>query len=138
MTAVVGVGLIGLGTVGAAVARRLVAEWEMLGRRAGVTPALRRVAVRDPARPREVALPRVALDADPEGLVDDDAVAVVVEVMGGVDRATSLMARALRAGKPGTPANRAARAAQGLELAPRAAARGVSLRYGAGGGAALP
>src|ERR1035437_8740910 len=121
MTAVVGVGLIGLGTVGAAVARRLVAEWEMPGRRAGVAPALRRVAVRDPARPREVALPRVALDADPEGLVDDDAVAVVVEVMGGVDRATSLMARARRAGKPAMTAD-----------------RGVSVRYEAAVGAGLP
>ncbi len=138
MTAVVGVGLIGLGTVGAAVARRLVAEWEMLGRRAGVTPALRRVAVRDPARPREVALPRVALDADPEGLVDDDAVAVVVEVIGGVDRATSLMARALRAGKPVITANKAALAAHGLELAALAADRGVSLRYEAAVGAGLP
>lgn len=138
MTAVVGVGLIGLGTVGAAVARRLVAEWEMLGRRAGVTPALRRVAVRDPARPREVALPRMALDADPEGLVDDDAVAVVVEVMGGVDRATSLMARALRAGKPVITANKAALAAHGLELAALAADRGVSLRYEAAVGAGLP
>src|ERR1035437_2044147 len=138
MTAVVGVGLIGLGTVGAAVARRLVAEWEMLGRRAGVTPALRRVAVRDPARPREVALPRVALDADPEGLVDDDAVAVVVEVMGGVDRATSLMARALRAGKPVITANKGALAAHGLELAALAADRGVSLRYEAAVGAGLP
>ena len=45
----VGVGLIGLGTVGSAVARRLIDEWELLTRRAGATPVLRRVAVRDPS-----------------------------------------------------------------------------------------
>ena len=138
MTAEVGVGLIGLGTVGTAVARRLVTEWEMLGRRAGATPVLRRVAVRDPRRPREVTVARVTLDADPEGLVDDPAVTIVVEVMGGVDRATSLMERALRAGKPVVTANKAAMAAHGLELAALAAGNGVSLRYEAAAGAGLP
>ena len=43
----VGVGLLGLGTVGTAVARRLIDEWELLGERAGATPVLRCVAVRD-------------------------------------------------------------------------------------------
>ena len=36
----VGVGLLGLGTVGSAVARRLIDEWELLGERAGATPVL--------------------------------------------------------------------------------------------------
>jgi homoserine dehydrogenase len=134
----VGVGLIGLGTVGSAVARRLVADWELLSRRAGATPVLRRVAVRNPRRQREVALPRVELDSDPEALVDDPAVAIVVEVMGGVDRASALIERALRAGKPAVTANKAALAAHGLELAALAAERGVSLRYEAAVGAGLP
>src|SRR5580693_5346026 len=123
--AAVGIGLIGLGTVGSAVARRLVDEWELLGRRAGATPVLRRVAVRDATRPRDVALPAVRLDGDAEALVDDDTVAIVVEVMGGIDRASALMERALRAGKPVVTANKAALAAHGLELAALAAERGV-------------
>jgi homoserine dehydrogenase len=138
MTASVGVGLIGLGTVGSAVARRLVDEWRLLGDRAGATPVLRRVAVRDPARPRHVSLPRVRLDADPEGLVDDDSVGVVVEVMGGVDRASALMERALRLGKPVVTANKAALAAHGLELGELAAEHGVSLRYEAAAGGGMP
>src|SRR5579864_4510190 len=100
MAATVGVGMVGLGTVGTEVARRLVDERQMLGRRAGATPVLRRVAVRDPGRPRDLTLPEIRLDADPEALVDDDAVELVVEVMGGVDRASALIERALRAGKP--------------------------------------
>ena len=47
----VGVGLLGLGTVGTAVAKRLIDEWELLGERAGATPALRCVAVRDTSVP---------------------------------------------------------------------------------------
>jgi homoserine dehydrogenase len=138
MAAEVGVGLIGLGTVGSAVARRLVDRWELLGARAGAVPVLRRVAVRDPTRQREVPLPRVTVDGDAEALVDDPAVALVVEVMGGVDRASSLIERALRHGKPVVTANKAALAAHGLELAALAADQGVSLRYEAAAGGGLP
>jgi homoserine dehydrogenase len=138
MTAAVGVGLIGLGTVGSAVAARLVGEWELLGARAGATPVLRRVAVRDPARPRDLALPSVRLDGDAGGLVDDPSVAVVVEVMGGVDVACALMERALRAGKQVVTANKAAMAAHGLELAALARQHGTSLRYEAAAGGGMP
>jgi homoserine dehydrogenase len=138
MAAAVGVGLIGLGTVGSAVARRLIDEWELLGSRAGAVPVLRRAAVRDPSRARDLALPRVHLDGDATALVDDDAVELVVEVMGGIDQASALIERALRAGKPVVTANKAALAAHGLELAAVAADRGVSLRYEAAVGAGLP
>jgi homoserine dehydrogenase len=138
MAAQIGIGMVGLGTVGSAVARRLVDEWELLGDRAGVTPVLRRVAVREPGRTRDVALPHVQLDGDAEGLVDDPAVEVLVEVMGGIDRASQLIERALRAGKPVVTANKAALAAHGLELAATARAAGVSLRYEAAVGAGVP
>jgi homoserine dehydrogenase len=139
MAADVGIGLIGFGTVGSAVARRLIDDWELLGDRAGAIPVMRRVAVRDPARPRDVALPpAVRIDGEPEALVDDDAVAIVVEVMGGVDRASALMERALRLRKPVITANKAALAAHGLELCGLAAEMGVSLRYEAAAGGGLP
>ncbi len=138
MAAQIGIGMIGLGTVGSAVARRLIDEWELLAGRAGVTPVLRRVAVREPGRARDVALPRVQLDGDAEALVDDPAVEVVVEVMGGIERASQLIERALRAGKPVVTANKAALAAHGLELAAIARETGVSLRYEAAVGAGVP
>jgi homoserine dehydrogenase len=138
MSAEVGIGLIGLGTVGAAVARRLVGDWELLARRAGVTPVLRRVAVRDPGRARDVELPNIRVDGDAEALVDDPAITVVVELMGGVDRATTLIERALRAGKHVVTANKAAIAAHGVELAGLAAATGVWLRFEAAAGAGIP
>jgi homoserine dehydrogenase len=65
-------------------------------------------------------------------------VAIVVEVMGGIDRASARMERALRAGKSVVTANKMALAAHGLELAALAAERGVSLRYEAAVGAGLP
>ncbi len=133
----VGVGMIGLGTVGAAVAARLLGEWDLLGGRAGAVPVLRRVAVRDTSRRRDLP-PVIRLDGDARALVDDPAVAVVVEVMGGVDEASSLIERALRAGKPVVTANKAAMAAHGLALAALAHETGTSLRYEAAAGAGLP
>ncbi|MHB8719373.1 MAG: homoserine dehydrogenase [Candidatus Dormibacteria bacterium] len=138
MTKQIGVGLLGLGTVGSAVARRLIEEWALLGARAGAVPVLRRVAVRDVHRQRDVDLRGAALGDDPEALVDDPAVELVIEVMGGVDRAASLMERALRQGKPVVTANKAAIEAHGLELAALARSGGVSLRYEAAAGAGLP
>jgi len=81
----IGVGLLGLGTVGAGVAsilaspadpHPLVAEME-----------LRRVAVRDPNRPRPVELAAALISTDPEAVVDDPSVEIVVEVMGGIEPA---------------------------------------------------
>jgi homoserine dehydrogenase len=55
--AALGIGLIGLGTVGAQVADRLLGRRDVLRRRAGVELVLRRALVRDPARPRAVQVP---------------------------------------------------------------------------------
>ena len=112
----VGVGLIGLGTVGGAVAARLIDQWELLGERAGATPVLRRVAVRDLARPRSVDLKNAVIDADPQALVDDPRVELVIEAMGGAEPATSLIARALEHGKTVVTANKLVVASAGPRL----------------------
>ena len=108
--------MIGMGTVGLEVARRLIASWELLTARAGATPVLRRVAVRDLSKPRDVDLKNVHLGEDPAAVVDDAGVDVVVEVMGGVDAALSLIERALRAGKSVVTANKAVVAEHGVRL----------------------
>ncbi len=134
----VGIGLLGLGTVGSEVARRLIEEWELLGERAGATPVLRSVAVRDVARTRGVHLKNVRLVADPEAVVADPAVAIVVEVIGGTDPATALIESALRAGKTVVTANKAVIAASGPRLSALAAENGAHLYFEASVGAGLP
>lgn len=134
----VGIGLLGLGTVGREVAGRLIAGWELLGERAGATPMLRSVAVRDVARTRDVDLKNVRLVADPEAVVADPAVAIVVEVIGGTDPATALIESALRAGKTVVTANKAVIAAAGPRLSALAAENGANLYFEATVGAGLP
>jgi homoserine dehydrogenase len=134
----VGVGLLGLGTVGSAVASRLITEWELLGERAGATPVLRCAAVRDVARRRDLDLKNVRVVGDAQAVVADPAVAVVVEVIGGTDPATGLIEAALRAGKSVVTANKAVIAASGPRLAVLAHEHGAGLYFEAAVGAGLP
>jgi homoserine dehydrogenase len=134
----VGVGLLGLGTVGGAVARRLIDQWELLGERAGATPVLRCVAVRDVSRSRDLDLKNVRLVGDPMAVVEDPGVSIVVEAIGGTSPATALVESALRAGKTVVTANKAVIAASGPRLADIATAHGAGLYFEAAVGAGLP
>ena len=132
----IGIGLLGLGTVGAGVAailrspggrHPLVAELE-----------LRRVVVRDLERPRSLHLPAELMGTDPAAVIDDPAVDIVVEVMGGLEPARSLILRAIEAGKPVVTANKAVIARYGQEIAAAAAARGVYVLIEAAVGGGIP
>ncbi|MFM1798890.1 MAG: hypothetical protein RLZZ117_1168 [Cyanobacteriota bacterium] len=132
----IGVGLLGLGTVGAGVAAILASPE---GRHPLVRElALRRVAVRDLARPRPLTLDPGLLCVDPGAVVDDPAVEIVVEVMGGLEPARSLILRAIDAGKPVVTANKAVIARHGEEIAAAAARRGVYVLIEAAVGGGIP
>jgi homoserine dehydrogenase len=132
----IGIGLLGLGTVGAGVAAILATP---AGRHPLVGKLeLRRVAVRDLNRPRTVELPAELLSTDPEAVVDDPAVDIVVEVMGGLEPARSLILRAIAAGKPVVTANKAVIARYGEEIAAAAARSGVYVLIEAAVGGGIP
>jgi homoserine dehydrogenase len=132
----IGVGLLGLGTVGAGVAAILASPE---GRHPLVGElALRKVAVRDPSRPRPVVLDPSLLCVDPQAVVDDPAVEIVVEVMGGLEPARSLILRAIAAGKPVVTANKAVIARHGEEIAAAAARAGVYVLIEAAVGGGIP
>ena len=132
----IGIGLLGLGTVGAGVAGILTTP---TGRHPLVSQlALRRVAVRDLSRPRPVDLPEAILGTDPEAVIDDPAVDIVVEVMGGLEPARSLILRAIAAGKPVVTANKAVIARYGEEIAAAAAEQGVYVLIEAAVGGGIP
>jgi homoserine dehydrogenase len=122
-----GVGLLGCGTVGAAVARRLLA---------GQPGLLRAIAVRHPEKARDVAWERYG--DDPFAVVDDPDVGIVVECIGGVRLARELVLRAIAHGKDVVTANKDLIAREGPWLAAFAARTGSTLRYEAAVGGAIP
>lgn len=132
----IGIGLLGLGTVGTGVA-------EILQSPQGRHPLVRelelaRVAVRNLNRPRPVTILPERLTTDPKAVVDDPAVQVVVEVIGGIEPARSLIMRAVAAGKSVVTANKAVIARHGEEITAAAATAGVYVLIEAAVGGGIP
>ena len=132
----IGVGLLGLGTVGGGVASILLNPQE----RHPLVKDLElvKVAVRDLKRPRPVELPDAMLTTDPAAVVNDPAVDVLVEVIGGIEPARSLILQAIAAGKSVVTANKAVIARHGTEIAAAAKAAGVYVLIEAAVGGGIP
>jgi homoserine dehydrogenase len=131
-------GLLGCGTVGSALARLLERQRETIIARTGVDLEISRIAVRDIAKNREVAVPDEVFTTDTMGVVEDPDVDIVVELIGGVERAHELVARALSLGKPVVTGNKALLAAHGAELYAAADAAGVDLLFEAAVAGGIP
>jgi homoserine dehydrogenase len=127
------VGILGLGTVGSAVARRLT------GRDAVPGVTLTHVCDRRAAEKQQRFTPNtgVTWTAAIEDLLRSD-VHVIVETVGGVDPATGWIREALLAGKSVVTANKQVIAREGLPLLTLAARQGRQLRFEAAVGGAMP
>lgn len=133
----IGIGIAGAGTVGGTLVRRLIAERESVTAKTGLDLEVCRVAVRDLTRDRPW-IPTELITDDVMSLVADDEVALVVEMMGGLEPAGELVIEALRAGKPVVTANKELVAARGPELFAAAADAGVPLLFEASVGGGIP
>lgn len=131
-----GVGLLGLGTVGSAVARAMATRSRRLDAMAGRPLRLVAATVRDAAKARDAA--GVELTTDPFAVLDDPAVHVVVEVIGGTMPAFDLHLAAFERGKHVVTANKelVAKEWDRLHEAARLAKR--ELRFEASVAAAVP
>ncbi len=132
-------GMIGCGTVGGGVARLLREHADLYATRLGRPLELRRVLVRDIDKAlRGGDVSRDRLTTDPDALLDDDAIDVVIEVAGGVDAVGSLVRRALERGKHVVTANKSLLAARGADLFALARERGVCIAFEASCGGGIP
>ena len=138
MAARIRVGLLGCGTVGAAFARLVHDHSDLLAARVGASVEITKVAVRDVALSRDVPLPAACFTAEPESVVSDPDIDIVVEVIGGVEPAFALVTKALEAGKPVVTANKELIAGRGVELFEAASISGVDLLFEASVGGGIP
>jgi homoserine dehydrogenase len=132
------VALLGYGTVGAAVNRLLVDSADDIERATGHRLRVVRALVRDLERERGYAPGPGVLTTDFASIRDDPSVAVVAEVMGGVEPAGGYVMELLESGKPVVSANKQLVARRGTELFATASDRGVQLRFEASVCAAIP
>jgi homoserine dehydrogenase len=136
VSAALRVALLGCGTVGSAVLRLIGEQAEDLAARIGRRVEVVGVAVRRPDHHPDV--PAHLLTTDAEALVTRDDVDLVVEVIGGIEPARTLLLASFEAGKSVVSANKALLAEDGVALHAAAAKAGVDLYYEAAVAGAIP
>jgi homoserine dehydrogenase len=133
------IGIAGLGTVGAAVAKIVVAQGQALAARCGRPLELVAVSARDKAKDRGVSLAKVEWFADPVKLAQSASIDVFVELLGGEgDPAKASVEAALARGLPVVTANKALLAHHGVALAKAAESKALALNFEAAVAGGIP
>jgi len=132
------VALLGCGVVGSQVYRLLTEQSADLKARAGAPLEIAGVAVRAPGRARHVPVEEHLLTTDGMELVTRPDVDIVIELIGGIEPARTLLLAALSAGKSVVTANKALVAADRAVLHKTASQAGVDLYYEAAVAGAIP
>ncbi len=135
----ISVGLLGAGSVGSCVAAQLVAGHDDLAARAGANLRLIAVAINDAKKARpELERAGVKITTDAHAVVNDPSIDVIIEVIGGIEPARTLILDALNSGKSVVTANKALLAQHGGELFEAAAKNNVDLYFEAAVAGAIP
>jgi homoserine dehydrogenase len=132
------VAMLGCGVVGSQVYRLLTEQSADLQQRAGAPLQVAGVAVREPDRPRDVTVDPELLTTDGTELVTRPDVDIVIELIGGIEPARTLLLSALKAGKSVVTANKALVAADRAVLHRTAQEAGADLYYEAAVAGAIP
>ena len=130
------VAVLGAGTVGTEVLRLLAQQGDELAHRVGARLEVIGIAVRDRSRDRGEHVPAALLTEDPSALVREAD--LVIEVMGGIEPARTLLLEAMAHGASVVTANKALLAQDGPALYEAADVHGVDLSFEAAVAGAIP
>ncbi|MEM9561612.1 MAG: homoserine dehydrogenase [Actinomycetota bacterium] len=132
------VGLLGCGNVGGALVELLGERASAVAADAGLVLEVAGIAVRSTTKDRGLSVDPELLTTDAAALVDDPTVDVVVELIGGIEPARTLVLQALKQGKPVVTGNKELLANHGGELYAAAEAAGVDLLFESSAAGAIP
>ena len=123
------IGLLGLGNVGQGVLQILADNGPAIRDRIAAEPVVAKILVRELDKSRLVTADPALLTTDPDDVLANPDIRVVVELIGGIEPARTYVLRALEAGKHVVTANKALLAECGEELFAAAAARSLALHF---------
>jgi homoserine dehydrogenase len=132
------VAIVGMGTVGAGVARLLLDHGDRTARHAGRTLWLEKAVVRDLKKPRAIDLPKGVLSDRVEDVLNDPEIKVVAHLVGGLEPARTIILQLLKSGKDVVTANKALLAEHGGELFDCARSLGRSIAFEASVAGGIP
>jgi homoserine dehydrogenase len=134
----INIGLLGLGNIGTGTYKALERNRAHIEEKLGARLRITRILEKDVDRDRGIAIDPTLFTQDPDAIFNDPDIDIVIELLGGVEPATTFMASALKAGKHVVTANKAALAENFELLTETAAENGVKLRYEASVGGGIP
>jgi len=134
----ISLGLIGFGTIGTGVIKLLQDNGELIKARLGARLVIKMVGDLDLHTPRLVALEPSLLTTDAQSIINDPAIDIIVELMGGYEPARSFILAALQNKKHVVTANKALLATHGNEIFSVAEQQGVNIGYEASVGGTIP
>ena len=134
----INIGMIGGGTVGSGVFHHFQQNAALLEARLGVKINLRKIAVKALDEPRPYPIPAELMTTDWNEVVNDPEVHVVIELVGGVGLAKTIVLTALKLGKPVITANKALISSDGQTLFSAAKEHGTNLYYEASVAGGIP
>jgi homoserine dehydrogenase len=134
----ISIGLLGLGTVGSGVVQIIKNHQDKLMHQVGCPVVVKKVLVQDLYKTRMVEVESSLLTSDPDDILLDKDIDVIIEVMGGVDATKDYLITALRQGKHVVTANKDLMALHGSELLTVASEHGCDLFYEASVAGGIP
>ncbi|MCG2714000.1 MAG: homoserine dehydrogenase [Candidatus Omnitrophica bacterium] len=134
----INIGLIGFGNVGCGVIKILQQRKAFLAQKIGIEIAIKKICDKDTTKKRDVLIDKSLLTSDANLVLNDPAIDIVVELMGGTTLAKDYILSALKKGKHVVTANKALLAEHGLELFAEASERGKNIYFEASVGAGIP
>lgn len=134
----VNIGLLGLGNIGSGTYKVLEINRKHIERTTGLDLRITKILELDTERDRGFVVPKGVFTQDADEIMNDHSIDIVIELLGGIEPASALMASALNAGKSVVTANKAAIAANYETLTEAAAKSGAKLRFEASVGGGIP
>lgn len=134
----IGIGLAGLGNVGAGVYKNLLKNRVLLMERLGLELAVQKVAVRSTSKARDISIPDSQLTTRWQDLIEDPSIDVVVELIGGIQPALELVLGAIKKGKIVVTGNKALLAEHGPEIFEAATAHKAPVFFEAAAAGGVP
>ncbi|MBU0989922.1 MAG: homoserine dehydrogenase, partial [Proteobacteria bacterium] len=136
----INVGIIGFGTVGAGAFEVLTTNREIIANRVGAEVVVTKIADLDIESDRGIPVmpPKAILTVDAMEVIHDPKIHVVVELMGGLEKAKEFILKAMENGKHVVTANKALLAEYGPEIYRAAERHGVALAFEASVGGGIP
>ena len=137
MADTVKVALLGLGTIGSGVYKLIERQQEEMSSKAGASIEIAAILVHNLGKERE-GVDRTLLTDRWEDIINNEEIQIVIEVMGGIEPARTMILEALKAGKNVVTANKDLVAEYGGELLDTAAEKGVDFLFEAAVGGGIP